>query len=275
MRITRENYKVISTDTCFGLFNSVSGTIKNVIFDRVEINIELDKNNTSAGTPVNIGIITAVNNGSIENCSVNIISSKIQFNSDKSNQDGQIEGAQNTTYRIGLIAGLNNETIKYNNTNIGSIYSYMTDCYSGGKLEVKVESGNVKFDETTNIYIGGAVGENNGTISSIYKDKSDQSVRTLITSVVNIDVLLDYNEVDCPRGINTALGGIVGYNTGTINNVAISGAISVNDKANVGGIAGENAGIIQECGNYGAYIKGYALIEDYSFIYQDGKTKTL
>lgn len=270
LNITTESYKGLTTDNCFGLFNSITGTIKNIIFDRVEFNIVLDKNNSSANTPVNIGAITAINNGTIENCSVNIVSSTITLKSYLDNSD---LNAQNTTYNIGVLAGVNNKIISYDNLNNGSNYAYMTDCYAGGRLTILVEKGNTNIGQNTNIYIGGVVGKNsnNATISSTYEDGSTQAIRTLITVIANIELKMDYDASYPPMNSNNAVGGISGLNLGSINNVAISGRLKVNDKVNLGGISGENRGTIKECANYGAYIEGYSLIEGYLYTYTDGE----
>ncbi|MBQ7798369.1 MAG: hypothetical protein IJ371_04530, partial [Clostridia bacterium] len=214
---------------CFGLFNVVTGTIQNVVFESVVIDITLGenaegKNNTSSTAPTSIGAITAINSGVIENCSVNINSSSITFST----------SAQNSTYNIGLIAGLNNNIIKYAHTNFGSNYSHMVDVSiidsTSGKLTITLIQGNTKFTNT-NLYIGGVVGQNaNGaTISANYEDKSSKEVRELISAVVNIKLVAQYNDSYAPANIdNLGLGGIAGYNIGTIQNIAVSGSIVAN-----------------------------------------------
>jgi hypothetical protein len=81
---------------------------------------------------VNIGAVAAVNNGIINNCSVNIVYSEIVFNADNENK------AEKTTYNIGLVAGLNNKTISYDNTVVGSNYAYMVDVCNAGKLFITI-----------------------------------------------------------------------------------------------------------------------------------------
>lgn len=271
LRINSHN--TINDATCFGLFTSVSGTIKNVVFDRVVFEVELDSSNTS-NVPVNIGAITAINNGIIENCSVNIVSSIIHI---KTNKEDANEDASNTTYNIGLLVGVNNDTITYNNLSVGSNYAYMTDCYAGGILKVTVDAGNTKFDASTNINVGGIIGINNtgATISSTYKDNSDESIRTLITAVVNVELEVKYDASNAPMQVNNSVGGIAGLNLGTIKNVAVSGMLKANDKVNLGGIVGSNRGSIKECANYGAYIEGYALIENYTYTSAGSETKSI
>ncbi len=269
LRITNDSYKGKNTANEFGLFTWLTSeaVVKNIIFDRVMFDITLDKGNTS-DKPVNIAAIAAENFGTIENCSVNIVASTISF---APYIDVYNSGAGGTIYNIGLIAGCNNNIISYNNTNVGSTYAYMADCNAGAELKIVVNKGNTNFDiKDTNLNVGGIVGQNatGATITSTYEDGSDQSIRTLITAVVNIDVLMDYDASNAPMIINNNLGGIAGYNAGTIKNVAISGELTANDRVNMGGIAGINTGRIQDCGNYGTHIVGSMLEDSYIYVVQ-------
>lgn len=262
--LTISAHNNLSNDSCFGLFSSNLGTIKNVIFDNVTINITLiggeeEGRNTSTSGSANIGVITAINDGNIENCSVNIASSLIKFDS----------SASNTIYNIGLIAGLNNKTISYQNTATGSNFSHIVDCVSGGKLNIEVINGiynKSSLGANTDINIGGVAGKNSAgaKISADYVDKSSKSVRELIGAVVNIEFVATYDTTVTPIDINTiAIGGIVGANIGEISNIAVSGSIVAKDRADIGGIAGINTGKVKESANYGTYIQGGVYIEDY------------
>ncbi|MBQ3502441.1 MAG: hypothetical protein IJA72_02140, partial [Clostridia bacterium] len=247
----------------FALFASNTGTIKNVILNEVTYDIILDGDNTSSDV-VAIGTIAGTNNGTIENCSITFKKSTVKF----------ANSALNRVYNIGLLAGINNNTIKYNNTQINSEYSYMVDFENGGRFVVELAEGSTNLN-SSNIYIGGLVGQNSGgaTISATYQDNSDQAIRTLITAVVDMEFKSNYSNANAPITVNTAFGGIVGLNNGTIQNVAISGSLKANDKINMGGIAGENNANIIEVANYGACIEGNVFIDGYSFSY-DGTTKT-
>ena len=246
---------------CFGLFDSIAegATIRNVIFDNVSIAIELDKANTSS--PVHIGVIAGINNGVIENCSIKLAESTVILEKATNPDDGTDYSAQNVTYNIGLVVGTNNKTVLYDNQQ-SSDYAYMMDCASRGKLDVVVEAGNDNLKDDTNIYVGGIAGNNasGGVISSTYEDLSDESLRTLITGVVNIDVLTKYRQNVDPMTINLiGIGGAAGYNAGKVSQVAISGSIVANDGFNMGGVIGINAGTVYECANYGMALRGYSL----------------
>ncbi len=256
-----------SKNNSFALFSSLAegASIRNVIFDNVSIKITLDAGNT-ANAPIHIGVIAGINNGIIENCSIKLASSEVRLKKATNPSDDTDYSAQNTTYNIGLVVGINNKTILYDNQQ-SSDYAYMLDCASQGKLDVVVEAGNPNLKEDTNIYVGGIAGNNasGGKISSTYEDLSDQSLRTLITGVVNIDVLTEYKQGTDPMTINSiGIGGAVGYNAGTVSQVAISGSIAANDGFNMGGVIGINAGTVYECANYGMVLKGYSLNDDLS-----------
>lgn len=249
----------IDGDACFGLFTAISatGSIENVIFDNVSLEINLDNVNTPYEKTVNIGVIASINNGAISNCSVYIKESKITFNT--TDDDSAV---QSTTYNIGLIAGLNKKTITYTNSNSGSNYSHMVDsAFDGetpGKLNVIINKGENNLSGKT-INIGGVAGTNAsaGTISADYTDGSSKSVAELIGVIANIEYKAEYDNVSNPIKIHeTAIGGIAGLNAGTIKNIAVSGSVVAYDKANIGGIAGQNTGTITEVANYGANIEG-------------------
>lgn len=264
--LTIKTYNTLDSANCFGLFSSNIGTIKNIIFDSVRFDIVIDSKNSSTDRPINIGAITAINNGIIENCSVNIVSSVITV---KNDHEGTNEAA-GAVYNIGLVAGINTAVIKFNNSLTNSAYTYMTDSVLGGKLQVIVEEGNELLNKNTNIYIGGVVGQNSSDsdgaiISASYIDKSDKSIRELITAVVNIEVMTKYNATYKPMTIdNIAIGGVAGYNSATIEKIAVSGKLRANDKANIGGVVGYNTAIINQCANYGMYIEGYSLNDEIS-----------
>ena len=251
LKITTSSFKNLTDDNCFGLFSSVTGTIKNINFDDVVIDITLDNENTA--NTISIGAITAINNGTIESCSVNIKSGNIKFEND----------AQSQTYNIGLVAGLNNNIITYLGQKTGSNYSRVIDCTNdAGKLLVEVAIDNSKVDANTNIYIGGVAGNNaiGATISAGYKDTASGSVKELISAVTNIEFKASYNNItgNNPKTFgNVDLGGIVGLNEGDIKNIALSGQLKANDKTNIGAVAGRNKGSIIEVANYGADIEGY------------------
>ena len=245
----------IGTDICYGLFNTVSGTIKDVVFRDVVINVELGE--TASTSIINIGAITAINSGNINNCSVNIKSSAIQFG----------KTTEIVESNIGLIAGLNAGSIIHTTSNIGSNYSHLADVEDGGKLLVTIPIAN-KLDGNS-VNIGAVVGQNTGLIQSDYSDDSSKSINSIISVVANIKVVVEYDNQNAPNQIDLNVGGVAGYNNTKdiekgIKNIAITGSIIVGDKANIGAIVGKNAGTISEVANYGAHIEGVVYKDNYA-----------
>ncbi|MFQ6724437.1 MAG: beta strand repeat-containing protein, partial [Clostridia bacterium] len=236
----------------FGLFTTNSGTIKNIVFTEVEIDITLNNVNTADGKTIAIGSVVAINNGTIENCSINIKGVEIIL----------ANGAQHGTYNIGLVAGINESTISYKNASMGSNYPHLVDMESGALFNIEIEAGNTKFNTDTKINIGGVVGNNAGEIKANYIDRKDSSISDKVAVVVNINVINGYTEIIEPNYAELNIGGVAGYNGADkkITNIAVSGRIIANDKANIGGIVGyNNQGIIKEVSNYGANIEGTIL----------------
>lgn len=232
------------------LFSSLTegAEIKNLMLDRVKFNLTLDNSNT-AGI-LNISALVGENNGTIQNCCVNIISSSITL--------GETAGRENP-YNIGVLVGVNKGTISYNNSQTATNYASMVDCNSSGILKIKVDRDSNNNTENFNINIGGIAGKNVSTISATYKDGSAQALKYLLTGVVNIDFEFGNSQNERPEYVNANIGGAVGMNSGTITGVAITGLIRANDRTNVGGIAGNNISEIIECANYGMVLEGYAL----------------
>ncbi len=257
--INNAYHQTVDPNQTFGLFNSISNkaAIKNVIFDNVALSIELYKNNTTSN--VYAGIIAGINNGKIENCTINLADSIVRLKKQQG-EDGADASAQTVNYNIGVLFGENAGAIAYDNTKTGSEYAYMMDIKRAGKLTVVAEAGNTLLN-TANINIGGIVGKNANTISSTYEDLSATSLRSMITGVVDLEFLSEYDNTCAPMTINSNIGGAIGYNAGSVEKVAISGSIKANDKINIGGVIGYNDGTISECANYGMTLEAYSLNE--------------
>lgn len=242
--------KGITDAYCASLFTSNTGTIKNVMLDSVKFDLSLTAR-YAGSNPVNIASLVGVNNGIIENCCVNIISSTVVI--------GESAGA--TSYNVGVLVGVNKGTISYDNSATSTNYASMVGCNSSGILNVTVERNDSREGLISNI--GGIVGQNSGTISATYKDGSSQALKYLLTGVVNINVKtgVGINLADKPEIVNARVGGAIGLNSasGIIKNVAITGCIKAGDKVDLGGLVGFNEGEIVECANYGLAIEGYAL----------------
>lgn len=230
------------------LFSSLTDTaeIKNVMLDRVKFDLTLNSENT--GDVLNIAALAGVNNGAIVNSSVNIANSTITIT----------ESASRTTYNVGVLVATNSKTIAYDNSQTATNYSAMVDCSAGGVLNVIVERNGASSAANFKVNVGGIAGTNTDTITATYMDGSSQALKHLLSGVVNINFVAGSDRNEQPEDITANIGGAVGYNNGTIQNIAMSGLIRANDKVNIGGIAGENADEIIECANYGMVLDGYA-----------------
>ena len=101
------------------------------------------------------------------------------------------------------------------------------------------------FDLDTNstfsLYIGGAVGENTnrGSIERTIESGLVEFNNGFTTADVNIEISISNS-----TNSTVAVGGIVGYNRGSVLNVSAIGTLSASTADNVGGIIGNNSGTL-------------------------------
>ena len=183
----------------------------------------IDADMRSSGIP-NIGAIAAVNNGTIEYCSVSgtIVGGVDDYSTDNANAGG-IAGTNNGIIRYcgfteGSVYGI--ESVSYKCDNVGGITGYNT-----GTIEFCYFTAST--DGVRNDNVGGIAGYNNGTIRNCYSSSK-------ITGTDNT-----YNSI---TGRNYT-GGIAGYNLSTIENCYSS--IIIEGFTYAGGIAGLNGGTVQ------------------------------
>lgn len=243
------NYMINEEDSVVGFVRINNGIIKNTSFsDFAFIAVKND------GANKNYGVVCAVNNGTIENCTV---------------KDGEIKvnckkGTPDPTLFVGGIAGNNTGSIK-NCTNYVCIN---VDTYTwgvssdGGHVFMQVggivghneknafivnctNHGNTDISCTTErfgysfVRIGGIVGENLGEIEVCLNHGS--------LGFTGIENFGSYTQ-----GI-VLIGGAVGYNnTGSVVNCYSDGSVIVNNSGNdyqdcIGGFVGNNKGSIYNC----------------------------
>ena len=102
----------------------------------------------------------------------------------------------------------------------------------------------------TNRYIGTFDG-NNKTVSGLYFNDSATSYVGLFSSLSSVGTVKNVGVVDSYLNGNECVGGVVGYNGGTVNNCYNSGTVS--GSSQVGGVVGYlNNGTVQSCYNTGA-----------------------
>ena len=172
----------------------------------------------------NIGIISAINNGKIKNCEINV------NNLTASNLAGQV--------CMGAVAGLNN--------------GYIENCKVSGDINLTYTTG------ITSIKFGGIAGQNSGTIKADETgDSTSNETQYLVSyNFSDVDVTLNITSNNPNIKINesedfsaVSFGGIVGQNNGTVNGLKYGGILKGYSK--LGGIAGTNAGLIENCVNQG------------------------
>ena len=222
----------------------ISGTITNCV---VTASVEARGSNQAyAG-----GIAARVQAGVIETCSVEqTVKATISW-----------PDTFNYAYAGGIVGYINNNTSTIVSVEINQCVSnaYVTafrssgsvTCYAGGIIGyANVSSGNpsryIEVNECissgdvvinsgeSNVYAGGIIGySNNGDIYNSYS-----------TSLV--DAKASYSQYTSP---SLYVGGLVGYNTGTIYNSYATGTVkgSIAKKCYVGGLIGYNTGTVSKC----------------------------
>lgn len=148
----------------------------------------------------------------IYNVSVNI-SGNSEFNSVKS------------TYFGGLVAR-NNGVILYNNTKIGT------------KGSIKVLGGN-------SVSFGGLVGYNLGYIDGGYASISSLVGGVEFVSIGDSGAIANVDVISSLSGSASAIGLVVGYNSGELKNTYVMGSITATYGNNIGGVIGKNASTLK------------------------------
>ena len=156
---------------------------------------------------------------------------------------------------IGGIAGVNSGTIS--DCSFEGTISGMEDV--GGIVGHNMVSGNIHRctftgNATAEHQVAGIVGLNDGTILSCMNQGSINTV-AIIPKEQNVDSLLnahfDISQISEDDFLNLSnIGGIAGDNTGIIDHCRNSGSVGYHSTGyNVGGIAGKSSGFVSECSN--------------------------
>ena len=244
------------------LFNTFSGTIKNVTF---EVNYSVkDKDN--------VGLI-AENYGNLEDVSVVVsgsVENAVVFGGLVAKNYGEIKYTTNTLIGVsgtitlsvtneiiaGGLVGINGTTTvtdseteletTYNGTIFGQPIPQTTLTETVGKVTFAVTIQDQGYTSTisiictnTNSTVGGIVGQNN---VKLIKDDENNDIYA-VHDLISHATISGGNNV----------GGVIGENTGYVSNLVSSAVIEAND--NVGGIVGVNSGKI--------YNARYQILEAY------------
>ena len=218
--------KVVDNCDYYGLFTKISGEIDSV---RFEGEISVNANNTSK-----IGLLAGeiMSDAKLSNVSVLVKNAQIYCNVKQEIYFGSIAG---------INAGEIQTEIKRGKTNF--------NLFNLEKSNIYCQS---DFD-TTKYYFGGAFGQNSGKITKIVTDNINLYNESNYIGIVNMNFGSLY------ASIQFAIGSIAGLNEGEIiskannitpeNYIKVSGSIVLNAQASniLGGIVGLNTGNIENC----------------------------
>lgn len=254
------NFMMSSPSSSMGFFTENSGTITNVTFSDCLLN-------NSINEKFNMGVLTAINRGTISG--VKILDCSFITNTSVSSQNW---GAD--VFNMGLICGINNGiisdialsstvsiTIKAavpNNSsnsftvgssfgnvcgvNNSSIYNVSSCCTFEGYAHSTTTSGLSSYHNPSVLNVSSWSG-----IAGVNKPNAHIDSVSSITAFVSNFISSQADSSDNPT-LDRYIGGIVGWNDGLVTNAISSGTITVNNSGskitsaslNVGGIVGKN-----------------------------------
>ncbi len=134
---------------CFGFVGTNNGTIKNIIFENVNINISKTKDGLEN---LYVGGVAGLNNGTIENCMIeNYSSLEDAKNKIQAIHYRDVNGDSSSKVQLGGIVGRNEKEASIKN-------SVVSNCYLYGYSNIGENTGNPHCN------VGGIFGENGGVI---------------------------------------------------------------------------------------------------------------
>lgn len=270
-----------------GLVGTNNGGLANSFSDSA---VTVDTNVTS-GTSAGLGGVVGINNGNMySGYNESIVSGKDNVGGiiGENNIDAEVSNIVNATSvtgedktptqddddiskYVGGLVGTNSGSVT-NGRNNGTITG--TNYVGGmvGSNEADATLKNLVNDSSASItgeqYVGGIAGDNAGTITT-GNEETDETVNLINRGTItgqqyvggvagsNSGIITNANndvELNVKDGTADAkfFGGIAGVNTGTINNATNTADVNADGAAYVGGIVGENNGILKDmAGNSG------------------------
>ena len=221
-----------------GLFAeiSASATISNI---KISGSINIENISASNSTPIYIGLLSGINKGTIENVFVEL-------------NGGSVKVIGDYYFGIGGVVGLNQGEIK---TIITENSTYTRLVNFKNYFEFVDKSGN----DGNKLYLGGAVGVNEGIISRKVSEGLTEFNNNFATAEVYIRA---YYENTIPNSAQVGIGGISGIShnaSNTVDAAGIYGVVAIGEIVagkltestfaghfdNVGGIVGDNKLAIQ------------------------------
>ena len=237
-----------------GLFGNVSGTIKNVTLETVNISITASSSNMGE----NVGGLVGCNDGgTIENVTLETVNISITASSSNMgenvgglvgcNDGGTIENVTLENVNINLKSALIGKSTC---NNVGGLVGYN----KGGTVNGTVKGVDIGITFGNNVkeskYIGGLVGFNvdgtvtgtvdNGTVNGGEKGTDIGGLVGINSGNGSVSGTVNYVQVISTLS-DSDVGGFAGYNGGTINSGTV-GVGEVTGSSKVGGFVGVNNG---------------------------------
>lgn len=222
----------------FGIFKSNSGTIYNLALDGFSVSSDVDKNNAK----VALGILAARNSGTIEKVDVGSSTGNNSVMQKFRTLVPANSGSSENYFSFGAVAGVNSGSI------IDCSSSFNVN--NGGEGGSQLQSDHYHKDAENRGYYnyGGIAGLNEGYVDGCV---SSTSFSNQLLSYGGVGSLSWYNTYSYAYGL---IGGIVGQNTGSMENCLYSGGSLECVKGTreqygyvaswIGGLAGYNLGSI-------------------------------
>lgn len=264
-------------DTTYGLFIVNNGTICNIVFSEGSYTVR----SKNLSEQVNVGFLTGVNEGVIENVKIDDLTVKITcyYSTYKANLPHDVE----VELSAGVLAGTNNSEIRYVtvsdsvNANIDTyLNAVRMDGYPDGKLTVWASYGAVAGSNKGRVsHATSSVGSlNSGATLLQNKSNNDESIfrfvnfylamgcivgnnyngaAFVVDSFANGKVKPDYDaSLGSEKFVSTVdVGGIVGSNSGQVNKCHVGTLANLSAlcsaETRIGGVVGANNGGINAC----------------------------
>lgn len=261
---TVKGVKSLDTDGYNGMFSDLTGTVKNVQLQAVEIN----------GGNFNGAVVGFNNGGTVENCVVlsgtisgeESVGGLVGYNKGEIKDCKSAATVEGSGYNVGGIVGKNLGNVS-DSTNAGSVTNTTADVdgcggiagYNGGLISNSTNTGSVN---SAGWSVGGIAGTNGetATVSGCTSSGSVEADQYNVGGISgsNYGMITDSS---CQNNVTGAffVGGIAGcndwtpYGAGQITNCYVIGNVSGTHGVSgaVGGIAGSNTSIIKS-----SYAKG-------------------
>ncbi len=207
------------------LFENILSTGK---ISEIQFNVTFDYNLSLADNEITLGVI-GKNSGTLRNVGVVV------------NGTANLQTTTTTIFNFGGLVG--------HNTNDGRIEyrSKLTDGEEENPTvlaefnNVNGAQGIINLSGNASVNFGGLVGVNNGLISGAEKEAEATENNIVFSTGSGRTNAMSFIKIQSSLSENSAMGGLVGSNTGLIQNAFVQANITAENATNVGGVIGKNA----------------------------------